>query len=137
MELINQHNYTVELRIFGVEPASITRDLGLQPCQTRTAGVERLRGRVDSEDMWAYNGTDNEGVSWESLEEGLDFVMGKLWSNRETLATYSRAGARLIWWCGHFSCSFDGGPSLSPTLLRKLGEFGAELFIDNYLSSSH
>ena len=134
MQSMNQHEYSVEFRIFDLEPASITQDLGLRPCQTRTTGFERFTGRFD-QDMWAYNGSDDEDVVWESLEEGLNFVIDKLWASRETLARYAEAGARLVWWCGHFSSSFDGGPSLSPTLLKRLGEFGVELFIDNYLYS--
>lgn len=131
MESMKQHEYSVELRIFGLEPALITRDLGLRPCQIRSEGTERFRGRIDP-NMWAYNGTDDREVFWDSFEEGLDFVLNKLWAHRKTIANYEEAGARLIWWCGHFSCSFDGGPSLSPKLLKKLGEFGVELFIDTY-----
>jgi hypothetical protein len=40
----------------------------------------------------------------------------------------------VILWCGHFQSSFDGGPTLSPELLKQLGEFEVELFIDNYFS---
>jgi hypothetical protein len=31
-----------------------------------------------------------------------------------------------------FSASFDGGPTLSPELLRELADFGVPVFIDNY-----
>jgi len=44
------------------------------------------------------------------------------------------AGGIFTWWCGHFQSGFDGGPTLTPDLLRRLGEFGADLFIDNYFS---
>ncbi len=87
--------------------------------------------------MWAYNGTDEQHVSWDSLEKGLNFVLNKLWPHLDTIASYKEMGAQLIWWCGHFYSSFDGGPSLSPTLLKKLGEFGAELYIDNYHSNDN
>lgn len=39
----------------------------------------------------------------------------------------------LVWWCGHFQSSFDGGPMISPSLLTRLGEFGVLLFIDQFL----
>ena len=131
---MGHHDYTVEFRIFSktLDPTLITKELGLRPCQTWTEGAERIRGRVDP-GMWAYNGTEEEkNVSWSSLEEGLTFVLSKLWSCRETLGRYKTTGARLIWWCGHFYSTFDGGPLLSATLLGKLGEFDAELFIDNH-----
>ena len=83
--------------------------------------------------MWAYNGTDDEAVQWDSLEEGLTFVLDKLWPHREAIAKY-RANGDLIWWCGHFQAGFDGGPLLCSQLLRRLGEFGVDLFIDNYFS---
>lgn len=127
------HSYTVEFRILGLPPSSVTNELGLQPCQVRSAGAERVKGRIDA-NMWAYNGADNE-VSWDSLEDGLDSVLTKLWALRGIIAGYEEKGAQLIWWCGHFSSSFDGGPSLSPSLLKRLGEFGAELFLDNYFSA--
>jgi hypothetical protein len=128
---MSQHTYTVELRIFGLEPELVTRDLALGPCQTWHKGIERIRGKTDP-DMWAYNGTIEKERAWESLDEGLSFVLDKVWDHREAVAKYMQAGARVLWWCGHFYSSFDGGPSLSPGLLGKLGGFGVELFIDNY-----
>ncbi len=86
--------------------------------------------------MWAFNGTDDESAvktEWTSLEEGLAYVLGSLWPLREAIAKYA-ANAELIWWCGNFQTSFDGGPQLSPGLLSRLGEFGASLYIDNYFS---
>jgi hypothetical protein len=84
--------------------------------------------------MWAYNGTDKTEVFWVTLEEGVNFTLESLWPLRTVIVKYKELGAQLIWRCGHFYSSFDGGPTLSPGLLKKLGEFGAELFIDNYFS---
>jgi Domain of unknown function (DUF4279) len=128
---MNQHEYTVEFRIFGLDAALITRDLALEPCQTWAEGAERLPGRIDP-NMWAYNGSEEREISWKSLEEGLEFVLNQLWPHRQAITGYSQKGARLVWWCGHFYSTFGGGPSLSPALLKRLGEFGVEIFIDNY-----
>jgi hypothetical protein len=127
------HEYTVEFRIFSktLDPAEITRELALQPCQIRVEGALGLGGRVQ-DGMWAFDGAEGS-INWESLEDGLNFVLDKLWPLREIIARYKSSG-RLIWWCGNFQSSFDGGPTLSAALLRRLGEFGAELFIDNYLA---
>jgi hypothetical protein len=129
------HRYTVEFRVFSetLDPATITRELGLQPCQVRIHGTPRFGGKSTFTGMWAFNGTDESAgkTEWTSLEEGLAYVLGRLWPLRETIEKYA-ANADLIWWCGHFQDSFDGGPQLSPSLLSRLGEFGAALYIDNY-----
>jgi len=132
---MSNHEYTVEFRIWGetLDADQVTRDLGLQPCQTRLAGGSHFKGRVDR-GMWAYSGPPEAPTEWPSLEEGLIFVLDNLWSHRHKFAKYA-ATTRLGWWCGHFQSSFDGGPTLSPSLLKRLAEFGAELYIDNYFSS--
>ena len=130
------HKYTVEFRIWGdtLDAAQVSGDLGLEACQTRTASGSRFPGRTDR-GMWAYNGPPGSPTEWESLENGLRHVLEYLWPHREKIARYSTT-SELVWWCGHFQEAFDGGPTLSPALLRKLGEFGAALCIDNYFSPS-
>jgi hypothetical protein len=83
--------------------------------------------------MWAFDG--GHAGDWDSLEEGLSFVLGRLGTATTLLAKY-RAEHEVLWWCGHFQSSFDGGPTLSGRLLERLGTFGAEMFIDNYFSKS-
>jgi len=131
---MTNHRYTVEFRIWGdtLDSDEVSRDLGLQACQTRTAGMSRFPGRTDR-GMWAYSGPAGSPTEWASLEEGLTHVIKHLWPHRERLAKYA-ATSELVWWCGHFQSSFDGGPTLSPALLKRLGEFGVVLYIDNYFS---
>ena len=129
------HIYTVEFRIFSetLDPIVITSTLNLQPCQVRRQGSRRDDGKIFT-GMWAYNGYGEAKIpDWDSLEEGLTFLLDKLWAHKEVIIGY-KSNARLMWWCGHFQSSFDGGPQLSPFLLGKLGIFGADLFIDNYFS---
>lgn len=131
------HIYTVEFRICSeaLDPLAVTEELGLTPSSIRTPGVLRSDGRVlDGE--WVFNGVspgEARKIEWDSLENGLTFVMDKLWSRREAIARY-QSRARVIWWCGNFQTGFDGGPLLSASLLSKLGDFGVALFIDNYFS---
>ena len=132
----SNHQYTVELRVWGrdLDPERVTTDTGLRPCQTRARG-DRWGSRTYDESMWAFNG---EGAAptrdWDSLEDGLTFVLDKLGDSH---AVFARLASQftVIWWCGHFQSSFDGGPTLSPQLLTRLGTFGANLYIDNYFSS--
>jgi hypothetical protein len=128
---MNGHQYTVEFRIWSptLDPAEITRELGLQPCQIRIEGAPGLGGRPQN-GLWAYDGGEGP-VNFESLEDGLTFVLDKLWPLRAAIAKYKDSG-ELVWWCGNFQRSVDGGPRLSPDILRRLGDFGAYLFIDTY-----
>src|SRR5580765_5187584 len=125
--------YTVEFRIFSntLDPAEISKDLGLQPCQVRMKDTLRADGKL-CEAMWAYDG-GRGSTDWDSLSDGLSFLLEILWPHRELIAKYRMSG-KLVWWCGNFQSSFDGGPWLSAALLKRLGEFGAELYIDNYFS---
>ena len=133
----NGHRYEVEFRIFSetLDPTVITRELGLDPCQVRIHGSRRSDGKTFI-GMWAFDGSKDDTTQrsvWTSLEEGLSYVLDDLWPRRNIIAGYA-SNAELIWWCGHFQNSFDGGPRLSPHLLKRLGEFGAVLYIDNYFS---
>lgn len=130
------HVYTVEFRIYGknVLPKKISSELSLQPCQERLAG-DKLGSKVFDEGMWAYNGGEiDESIEWDSLESGLRALLDKILSKKSILEKYKQEKYNLIWWCGHFQSSFDGGPSLSPTLLKDLGDLGVEVFIDCYFS---
>jgi hypothetical protein len=84
-----------------------------------------------TESMWGFDGGGPD--DWDSLEEGLTFVLDQLGASEKWFAKY-RVDYEVIWWCGHFQSCFDGGPVLSARLLERLGAFGAELFIDNYFS---
>ena len=68
-----------------------------------------------------------------SLEEGLLHLLETLEPKKESIGVLAK-NAEVIWWCGHFQSSFDGGPTLSASLLQRLGDFGVPLFIDNYFS---
>jgi hypothetical protein len=131
---MTNHKYSVEFRIWSdtLDAEAVSRELGLQACQKQTAGATRFQGRIDR-GMWAYNGPPGSPTEWTSLEDGLQHVIRHLWPHREKLSKYA-ATSELVWWCGHFQSSFDGGPTLSSELLKRLGEFGAVLYIDNYFS---
>ena len=127
--------YTVEFRILGetVNPTLISSTLNVLPCQTQILGTLRSDGSAQK-GMWVYNG-GIERRDWSSLSEGLTFVVDKLWEHREAIRRFGQ-DAKLVWWCGVFkSASVDGGPTLSADLLRRLGEFGAELYLDIYQSN--
>ncbi|MES2403582.1 MAG: DUF4279 domain-containing protein [Pseudomonadota bacterium] len=132
------HTYSVQLRISGksLDPREVTRKLGLEPNQVGIAGERRSANRVWKESLWSYDGgTVSAGTTreWTSLEEGLRYVLERLLPKKELIQEYAKSH-ETIWWCGHFQSGFDGGPTLSTSILKLLGDFGVPLFIDNYFS---
>lgn len=133
------HKYTVELRIHGEQlvPSEVSVDLGLEPSLARQAGDERSQETNWQEGLWAFDGVaTGQDPMWDSLEDALNFVLDMLVPVRGKLKNY-QSKYKLVWWCAHFQSSFDGGPLLSSSLLKRkrLGDFGVELYIDNYFSS--
>lgn len=132
------HEYLVELRISGEDlaPSEITYELGLRPSTVRAVG-DAIGSKRFTKAVWGYDGSDSDSPHiWESLEDGLLFLLTNLAPVRLKLDKY-KSRFDVVWWCGHFQSNFDGGPTLSASLLKELGEFGIPLFIDTYLSDEH
>jgi hypothetical protein len=130
------HTYSVQFRINGkdLDPGEVTRKLGLEPNQVRIAGERRSANQVWHESLWSYDGgtaSAETAREWTSLEDGLLYVLERLLPKRELIQEYAKSH-EAVWWCGHFQSGFDGGPTLSASLMRILGELGIPLFIDNY-----
>ena len=133
------HEYTVELRITGAElvPATITQALGLEPSLVRQVGERRSEEKAWHQAVWAYNGfSADTPKSWVSLEDGLTFLLDRLEPVRSEIDKYKRK-YDAVWWCGHFQSSFDGGPTLSVNVMRRLADFGVDLYVDNYFADSN
>jgi Domain of unknown function (DUF4279) len=131
--------FTVEFRIYGkaLDPGAVTELLALEPYQVVLPGARR-GSRIVEEAMWVFNGSEDGkdgSPEWATLEEGLKSVLEKLWSRRELIAQYNGA-SRKIWWCGQFQTGFNSGTTLPASLLAELAEFGADLFIDTYVSET-
>lgn len=133
------HEYTVELRITGeaLVPATITQVLGLEPCSMRETGERNAAGRVWTQALWGYNGFPSDTPNyWASLEDGLTFLLQRLEPLRSQIVSYKQ-NYNVVFWCGHFQSSFDGGPTLTARLMERLADFGVDLYIDNYFSPAH
>lgn len=84
--------------------------------------------------LWAYNGfPPQDPGSWASLEEGLAFLLDRLEPLKTQIDEYKR-DYDLVFWCGHFQSSFDGGPHLSARLLRRLADFGVDIYLDSHFT---
>jgi hypothetical protein len=132
---MSSHKYSVQFRISGdIVPDEITQSLGLQPNEIRIAGSV-VHGRRAEDSLWSYSGvSDGTFVQeWGTLEDGLLHLLKKLSPKKELIQHYVD-NHDTVWWCGHFQSSFDGGPTISKSLLSSLASFGVPLFIDNYFS---
>lgn len=131
------HSYLVSLRISGktLNLSDVTKALAIEPTQVRTAGQPRPGGKsVWDESMWEYEVKPITGEKeWRSLEDGLQKILSTFSRSVGQLRDYQERH-RVQLFCGHFSSDFNGGPALSPSLLKSLGEFGVELFLDTYSS---
>jgi len=127
------HKYTVELRIEGAAliPSEVTKKLNLQPCQIRENTVVSS-DRRNPNALWCYSGAV-ANQEWNSLEDGLLYLLDELLPKHD-LIQENFGEFSIYWWCGHFQQSFDGGPTFSSELFRKLAEFGVPLTLDNYFS---
>jgi hypothetical protein len=107
----------------------------MEPTQVRIKGQARPGGKsVWDESMWEYEPTPSGGDrEWRTLEEGLRAVISLFASRQQLLRDYQQR-FRVFVFCGHFTSSFNGGPTFAPSLLKELGDFGVELFLDTYCS---
>jgi Domain of unknown function (DUF4279) len=132
------HSFTVEIRFYGdrLDPSEISRRMHLDPSGSLTLSAASSSSRT-RRPFWAYNGQGQKGFlpEWQSLEQGLAFLVHRLAPVRSTVVDLSKTFEG-IWWCGHFQSSFDGGPTLSPKVLAEVASFGLPLFIDNYFTTT-
>jgi hypothetical protein len=130
------HTYSVALRITGtdLDLPDISAKLRLKPTQTRVIGQARSPNSVWDESLWEYEVRPGEDKPvWDSLESGLQTLILAFVSRKEELRDYQQR-YKVFLWCGHFSRSFCGGPTLSPQILKDLADFGIELILDTYSS---
>jgi len=132
------HDYTVDLRIEGrdLDVAAVSAALALDPTNTREAGQRLSETRVYEKALWGYDvhppaDAEFQHPHWQSLEVGINALLAVMAPLKDKIAEYQRE-FEVYLWIGHFSSSFDGGPSLSSGLLKALGEFGVKLYIDTY-----
>jgi hypothetical protein len=131
------HSYLVALRISGkgLDIAEVTAKLGIKPTQVRLRGQPRSAKSVWDESTWEYEArANNRKGQWRSLEDAVQKILSQFRPRRRTLRHYQRR-FKVTLFCGHFSSSFNGGPRFSPALLKELGDFGVELYLDTYFST--
>lgn len=125
--------FTVEFRIWtkkeDLDLSAITEDLGLSPTNTRRRGEARSRSSSYTESMWGYE--VEAGKEWDEIEDALESLLAVLVPLKNKIMGYS-SKYDVILWCGYFKASFDGGPTFSAEMLKKLGDLGIPLYLDTY-----
>jgi hypothetical protein len=132
------NTYTVEFRIYGenLQHALITEELSIQPSMTRVKGERRSSNSVFEHGMWGYDGLKEKGeMEWKSLDDGFRFLLGKLMPLKNKIEKY-KEHYQIVFWCGAFQDNFSHF-SLSPQVLKDLGDFGVEVQISVYFSSEN
>jgi hypothetical protein len=128
--------YKVCLRVCGagLNPPSVTAELGIQPTKVIRVGDPGPLGPAPIP-VWMWQALKDDGSEkWNELEAGLQTVIDAFRSRKATLAELKQHWEVLLF-CGYFTDEL-GGPTLSPKLLRELGDLGIELFLDTYLFGS-
>lgn len=131
------HSYTVELRIVGenLDLDDVTRTIGITPSQVRRKGEHRSKNSTWTRNMWGLDVLPPNGSEWNSLEDGLAALMNRIRPHQSQIQSYLPANELYVW-CGHFTSSFDGGPTLSANILKSIGDLGAQLCLDTYCKSA-
>ena len=131
------HKYTVALRISGetLDAPALTQALGIEPTHAVRVGEARLRG-LAQKPLWSFEVFPTGSGEWDSLEDGLQALL-RVFASRIATIRQLQQQFEVFLWCGHFSSSFDGGPRLSAQMLKTLGDFGVELYLDSYSHSAH
>ncbi len=83
--------------------------------------------------MWEFEVRPPGKFVWFSLEQGLQTLLSVFQSRNEILRQYQNR-FHVFLWCGHFSADFCGGPKFSPALLKQLGDFGVEMYLDTFFA---
>ena len=141
--MTNMHSYTLSLRIESptLDTSRVTKELGITPTQTRAVGQYRGPSSLWTEALWEFDvGPVRPGLAaerkpgwpgWDSLEKAFEKLLG-IFSPHAGLIQSYRQHHEVYFWVGHFSSSFDGGPRLSPEILKALGDFGVPVWVDTH-----
>jgi hypothetical protein len=129
--------YTVSLRIESpdLDVAKLTRELGIQPTQTRRRGDRRSESTVWEKALWELQVFPEGRSEWDSLEPGLVELVTVLAPHLQLLQKYEESNDIYLW-CGVFDPGFSGGPRLSPEILGKLAALGVPISFAIYPATS-
>jgi hypothetical protein len=124
------------LRIFrdDLDPDSVTRTLGIEPTRVQVKeqpSTNRFGGvRVPEIGGWLLS-TEGQ-VTSRDVRRHLLWLLDKLAGSDHSLGCLRMAGCRIDVFCFWLSAEGHGGPTLSPEIMKRLGELGLEVGFDVY-----
>ena len=126
----------VSLRIYSEEtpPASITERLGVEPTSIQHKGqVRNPEGRrpvVLKHHGWFLESENH--VTSKDVRRHLDWLLDRMDERAEPLAALMQEGARADIACFWMSASGHGGPTLSPSQMKRMAALGVDCWFDVY-----
>jgi len=124
------------LRIYpgDLDPSSVTERLAIEPSTWQRRGEsQRIMGvpKVATINGW-FLSSEGRIVSRDSRRH-LDWLLDQIAAKAPSLRSLRDEGSRIDICCKWLSASGHGGPTLSPTQMRRLAELDLELWFDIYL----
>ena len=128
------HTYTVAFRAAGerLNIKQVSELLGLTPTHIINVGDAQSRG-PSAKAVWSFEVFSRSGGEWHILEDALVELLS-IFEPRVNSVRQLQDECEVFLWCGYFTSSVGGGPQFSPALLRRVADFGVELFLDTYCS---
>lgn len=129
----------VTLRVFDVDPDAVTERLRVQPTKTQRQGEHwkthhGLSSVPHRRDGWFL--CTKDCVNSKDLRRHVDWLIEQVRTSAQALRQLQDEGAHTDVFCYWVSASGQGGPSLYPETMSKLGELRLEIGFDIYSANS-
>ncbi len=124
------------LRIYhdDLDPDRITGLLGIEPSDTQVKGrvITTQYGRKFKPPIGGWFLSSKGIVESRDVRRHVDWILDRLESKDDALKGLQADGHRMDISCFWFSASGHGGPTLSPAIMKRLGELEIEIWFDIY-----
>ena len=130
-------NTYATLRIYhdNLDPSRITRVLDIEPSQVQVKGqvVTGNYSRVFTPPIGGWFLTTEDMVVSKDLRRHVDWILERLTGKDELLKNLQAEGNWMDIFCLWLSTEGHGGPTLSPSIMRRLAELELEIGFDLYV----
>lgn len=117
------------LRLYNVAPDEVSRELGIRATRSQQLGAPRGHGTVR---LHGWFLSSRGAVQSKDVRRHLDWLLDQLVPRRDVIRALIARGASADISCYWLSANGHGGPTISPSQSRRLGELGIDLWFDFY-----